>query len=746
MVNVKTSRKKIFILFAALTIAGILVILGNSTLTADAGNFGKIGPLKKVLIAYLSLLFFYEIDLYFSSTYERKAAIYLALFLGITFFSLQKLVDFYHPNSSLSSWFGRFQVLGIVLLSCGIMLELSTKFSDSFIQKISESIQNRKITFLLISIFLVISLIPLIKSGYYWDDSFFSASIPFLRIKGESIGSEVLNEIIKYGKMGRINPFATFQFLVFYIFPNAVSYKCYLILLTILDCFLFYKFIKEWTENSTFAEASLFIVILCMQIRIYHDPLVSYYGLMQTMFAEEILSLFFFTRYLRKAEKKYLILSLVFFTINLLSYEMAYPLILLWFLLAWSEIKNFLKTIKNCLPFLLIEIILFSASMFFRTWSQNAGTAYAGTTMSLSLPKAISAWMDQSLSPFPLIYQLSGNDSAINSKLIPFTAIFNQSPEKFLSDCSAGDFIGIFCACLFFIGAFYGKNNKRLNSHQLKSAAIFGILLIFLPGLTIALSEKYQGQLILGIGYIPVYFEYFGAALLILCLIEIFRKNSSKVHSIFPILLGVFCAVYALNQQNNRRIIEILNQNFVYPRQAGEDALRSGLLKKINASDPTIVSDNTGYIWESGYKDEDFQTQFYSYYSGQFHHVINVKTLAEQSGIDSDLKINFPSDTYLIAYNGTKNLEFSKIGLLTEAKADNDMEKLDNPFVKNIYFFVRNPDNLPLTITFQTRDGKANNIPLSYIHPAVQTDQGSIYRLEESKSIFFDSIGLAVYQ
>ncbi len=101
--------------------------------------------------------------------------------------------------------------------------------------------------------------------------------------------------------------------------------------------------------------------------------MLGYYGLMQLMFAELMISLICFNRYLENRKKKYLILSIVFFTIGLMSYEMFYHLILLYFLLAWNSQKKWRRVLSFCIPFILIEGILLSVSFGFRFYSANMG-------------------------------------------------------------------------------------------------------------------------------------------------------------------------------------------------------------------------------------------------------------------------------------------------------------------------------------------------------------------------------------
>lgn len=48
---------------------------------------------------------------------------------------------------------------------------------------------------------------------------------------------------------------------------------------------------------------------------------------------------------------------------------------------------------------------------------------------------------------------------------------------------------------------------------------LIGFVLCVIPAFIIALSSRYQSELIMGIGYLPVYLQYFGA---VCCITSIF--------------------------------------------------------------------------------------------------------------------------------------------------------------------------------------------------------------------------------
>ena len=75
-------------------------------------------------------------------------------------------------------------------------------------------------------------------------------------------------------------------------------------------------------------------------ISLYHDPLVSYYGLMQVLMIEFCWAMTLWIDFLRSGRKGRLVGSLVFFMIGLLMYEMFYPLLLIFIMTAVFERKS----------------------------------------------------------------------------------------------------------------------------------------------------------------------------------------------------------------------------------------------------------------------------------------------------------------------------------------------------------------------------------------------------------------------
>ena len=125
--------------------------------------------------------------------------------------------------------------------------------------------------------------------------------------------------------------------------------------------------------------------------------------------------------------------------------------------------------------------------------------------------------------------------------------------------------------------------------------------------ITVAISERYQGQLMPGLGYLPVYIQYYGIAVLILCLVLAVRPSVGKR----ALCLSAFSVILLLDLQNNRAVTEIMNRSFYEPRNAGEAALHGGILDFL-PEDAVLVSVNDRrFLWESDWNNRGLYPQFY---------------------------------------------------------------------------------------------------------------------------------------
>ncbi len=509
---------------------------------------------------------------------------------------------------------------------------------------------------------------------------------------------------------------------------------------------MFYKFVLKLTGNAQIPLILLLLFPLCVQFRIYHDPILSYYGLMEMMFGELMLSLIFFLKYLEEPKKKSLFLSFLFFTVGILSYEMFYPLILLYPLLAIFHRKNLIKGLQVCLPFGVIASILFAVSMTFRLSSAAADQTYSGTTFSLQAGKVFYAWYCQTVAAFPFSYRIADTGASLLGKWIQEQAIFEVSWSGFFSGIRWIDLAGLAIA-----GCILQNIQKKASFSKLKSEYwLVGLFLLLLPGLTIAISAKYQQQLIPGLAYIPVYFEYFAAAILVFLLaVSAFRfmRRFIRRDVLLVFCYASFSVVFLFNNQTNRRVIELLNQSFLYPRQTGEAALQSGILNGFDPESALLVSNNGYFLWEQGWMGEPYQAAFYTLNHGSEIAPLGIPEFrASLTKSDPAAQRFSPQNTYVIEYTGTAETGLAKYGKLIETGFDSEHNLLQDPIVKEVFFFVYGNQTVPDTVSWISWDGAGHEKKLSENWLLSSDSNGRLYKLNEPQGIHFDSFGLTGYQ
>lgn len=716
-------------------IAGVVGLLAAAVLAASVlKDYGHsvpviLGPYKQALFILLGLMLAAAAGFYFCPLNKRTVPGTLFTVFGVLWFTGRMILAYRSPESSVLPVMDRWMPLPLVFIGAGLALWAGELIPDTR----KNPVLSEKWQQLLILLLIFICLQPVLSGGFAWDDAFFSVEAQVMRVTGEPIFARVWKEIVDYVRIGRINPFATFHFLEFYFIPDAFAYQLMLVLLTLLDGFLFYRFLRLWKMDAGIAAGALLVVPLCFQLRLYHDPLNSYYGLMQVMFCELMLALIFFIRFLREKKRKYLILSLIPFVMGLMTYEMFFPLTALFLIPALVHEKKPFPALRKVLPYILIAVLLFGLSMLLRM-NITEETAYNGTTFSLDIGKILQTFSHQVGAAFPLRYRTAGYDTAMFGHYIPWYSIFNTSAGVFLRSIQWQDLL----ACFVFILVVFSIRRESLRFSG--AAAVFAFLLWLLPGLVISLSWKYQEELCPGLAYIPVYFSYFGMALLLFEAVmlagRLFRPQTLRL-----LLSGIGCAVLLITLQDNRRISSMLNDIFLYPRQTGEAALRAGILE---TDYPVLVSDVPFSLWEHGWQREPYQSRFYTLNAG--HPVYAVGTLDfTKEYLDNDVNYISPSDTALITYSGSQSGGFAKFGRLRGTGFDAETGKLAEPLVSDLFFFVSGTKNDDAVLIYETKDRETKRLRLGEAWLIRETGQGTLYKLQENRPVFFDSVSILAY-
>ena len=602
----------------------------------------------------------------------------------------------------------------------------------------------------LILLLTAASLSMLIRSGYYWDDAVNSTA--YLAEKKDAIPTltHVLDFMRKYLELGRINILSIYYYFYFYI-ENVSLYKALIILTILIDQLIFRQVLMEFGVPRSFARLGMLLMPLLLQTRVYQDPVSGFYSLMQVLTAEMLLCALFLHRWLVSGKRGCFWLSLAAFAVGLLTYEVCFPFLVMICVLIWAQRKNFLRAVRDSLPFVGLTVLMLAAvflvrNIFFRV-------EYPGVAFSLEPARVLRAALTQLAAGLPLSFYSAGYPAAVLGNAYPTAAFMNYDFLSFLKDIRLTDLL-ILLGFIFIIKKISSHGTPQSTSDDPhasffplhSSLLILGFSFAVLPMVTVAMSERYQGQLMPGLGYLPVYMQYYGIAILILCLTLSLKPSVGKR----ALCLSAFSVVLLLNLQNNRAVTEIMNRSFYEPRNAGEAALHGGILDFLPEDAVLISVNDRRFLWEADWNNRGLYTQFYGNIARRIPETVGDTRLladaldaARSAGVEADqdgfLKIA-PENVWLIAYNGSSDRGFAKLGHLKSAGIDPNTLELRSAETDRMLYFISGSYPGFESVQYVTDSGTFRQLALPDQLRVRQSPSGILFSLPESERILFNAL------
>lgn len=441
----------------------------------------------------------------------------------------------------------------------------------------------------LITAYIVVSLLPLLQSGYYSDDM----SNSLFRPRQELTGGSFLNHFLQSNSyhiksLGRL--LTAKEFLsgaIYYYATNLLTHKIIILLLVVLNIFAFGHFVKVMTGSKYLSYLLMLVIPSFFQFRLYHDPILAFGGHMQILFLLFIVSLIFLQKYLSGKRHAYLAISVVFYNLCLYFYELSFVLLPVYLLLVFEARRTFREAFITGFPFLasfLIAVALNLVAVF--VWKDPASAGYAGTKMNFNIA-IIPTFLIQIGAALPLSYYF-GNPSKI----------FDHTLSELLSRAGLPYLLIILVFTLLCL-----RLSKNLHKEDVKwrTLTLTGLIFFLTPAFLISLTEKYQIELIpfgFGMGYIPVYIQYYG---LLMSLAGVFFFLSRLIPSGrgrkvigFFVLASLDC-ILLVNLENNAVIVDKANIDLFYRRQALEEALKNNILQRLPENSRLLIVDKYTY-------------------------------------------------------------------------------------------------------------------------------------------------------
>ena len=595
------------------------------------------------------------------------------------------------------------------------------------------------------------SLAMLIRSGWFWDDAVNSTA--YLAEKKDNIPlfRHVLDFMGEYLKLGRVNVLSFYYYFFFYI-ENVSVYKALIILLILGDMLIFRKVLPEFGVSLSGSRMGMLLLPLMFQTRAYQDPVSGFYGLMQILTAEMLLCAFFLSRWLRTEKRRELIFSLLFFAVGLLTYEVCFPFLLMICLLIWIRRRNFLRAVKDSLPFVFLVILIMILIFVIRSTSVKQ-IEYPGVAFSFDPWRIMWAATRQITAGLPLSYYSAGYQASVMEKAYPASEFMNYDFVSFLRAVRLSDLMILFAVMVVLtrIRGFSGSDPQTYQQDPAKKVpgselAVLGLSFAVLPIITVALSERYQWQLMPGLGYLPVYMQYYGIAMLLLFLT--LRWNGST--GIRALCLSMYTIILLLNLQNNRAVTEIMNRAFYHSRNAGETALHGGILDFLPEDSLLIADNDRTYIWESDWLNRGLYQEFYGNNSRRLSAIVGDnkllrdavdQALADGAVTDTEgwLMVQ-PDDLWLISYSGGSERGLARLGRLRSAAVHTDTLEIRNAKTDRVLYFISGAYPEQAAVRYTAADGIFRQPDIKEQHRVRQTADGILYELPEEELLWFHSL------
>jgi hypothetical protein len=330
---------------------------------------------------------------------------------------------------------------------------------------------------------------PALRSGWTGDDAFYSALNGVLGADRVTLWQAMHHSFDAwFFTYGRFYPGLILEkYLVFSVFTDLVAYKVLLVVATLITLDMFRRCVQAYTTPAFGVLAALMAAVLFMQHGL-QDALLAYNAMPQFVAIATMGSLLAFRKALVEHSKPMAVLAFVLYAIAALTYEDVYALCVLYPLLARTTGGTWRMAIRSAIPQIALAASLTILELAMRGWVRVPPDAlYAAN---LAVPNVAATALYQITAALPFAYWL----------VEPLRA-FSLSPA----------FLAIFAGVGF--TCWVALRQIRVESNG-RSPFGIAIALIVLPALPVALVVKYQHELRFGLGYLPLFFQSFGVALL----------------------------------------------------------------------------------------------------------------------------------------------------------------------------------------------------------------------------------------
>jgi hypothetical protein len=461
---------------------------------------------------------------------------------------------------------------------------------------------------------------PTFEIGYLSDDMLVSTTPGLVRWYPQGLTGVVLRDIHLSMSEGRFYPLVWVPFrVVFNTFQEITQYRAYICTLVVFDVAIFFLLVRKLFGDARFACLAACLTLMLMQFRAYHDPILSFYGLLQLVAAGTFLSLLALDRYLDGRGRGWLVASVVLYLSVMLLYETSYPFFVFHAALIWRREPRWGDRLRAIWPFLRVFTFCLAMSLLLRWLSRGSlsGTAFK-YRMNLAPLDVLLAMTKQAAGALPLSHFLT-DPTGLFASMKGLGGLFSWTGR---ADAWAAAAVTTALSCLGLgLGPREDDTDTRRGGGGEFLPLVLGGLIAVLPGLSISLTERYQREVSFsGRPYLPVYIQYFGMGLVLATAIRGITRRWPVVKFARVARVGLAAAVALTTvvtfQANSLMAISLVampgscefNPNTAivggvwhYPRMNMQVALRSGLLDPVPEGSRLLVANAYGMDYEGHY-------------------------------------------------------------------------------------------------------------------------------------------------
>ena len=448
-------------------------------------------------------------------------------------------------------------------------------------------------------------LAPVLKTGYFSDDLLGAMEHARAHYMGWNAFQYYFQKIHSLILDGRRLILLSNPVIVPYLVPSLVLYKSLVVAGVTGNVILFACYLNRLLKSRYFGFFVAGIMPLLLQFRLYHDPVLSFYFFLQWLAFLMLLTLFFLNRYLVTRRRHNLVISLIAFNLFLYSYEVSYlfPVVIagaIWLAKRPVTIRRMGRLI---MPYVLSALVAVGLALLVRV---ACGETYEGAQFQFAPFLICKTFVYQVVAAFPLSYHLGRHG-----------VLFAHTLSAWVGKVMPADLLALGALVFLYLA---GAGYKRLH---VKRFMVLGGLLLVVPAVMIAISKKYQHELPangLGVGYVVVYLQYFGTALLfgaVVVLVNHIRKRYFRLF-LHGVMLAGLAGALLVALQDNRVVIGKANSALKSRWVHLENALQKGVLAPAPPGALVLMKDDYDPVPDGFMTDYEYWAYSYPWRSKYF--------------------------------------------------------------------------------------------------------------------------------